>query len=96
MRRIETLIILLALAFYAWFLRRFGWNDVLHYVCVAGWGLMLTVALEALARIANTLGWRVTIENCPAQLGLGELLQRGSPARRSITSPRQRNSAASS
>jgi glycosyltransferase 2 family protein len=73
MRRVETLIVLLALAFYAWFLHRFGWNDVLHYVRVAGWGLMLTVALEAVARLANTLGWRVTIENCPARLGLGEL-----------------------
>ena len=50
MRRIETLIVLLALGFYAWFLHRFGWADVLHYVRVAGWGLMLTVALEAVAR----------------------------------------------
>jgi uncharacterized membrane protein YbhN (UPF0104 family) len=73
MRRIETLIVLLALGFYAWFLRRFGWADVLHYVWMAGWGLVLTVSLEGLARLANTLGWRVTIENCPRQLGLGEL-----------------------
>src|ERR1700676_5548644 len=73
MRRIETLIVLLALGFYAWFLRRFGWADVLHYVWMAGWGLVLTVSLEAFARLANTLGWRVTIENCPRRLGLGEL-----------------------
>ncbi len=73
MRRIETLIVLLALGFYAWFLRRFGWADVLHYVRVAGWGLVLTVSLEAIARFANTLGWRVTIENCPRGLGLGQL-----------------------
>lgn len=73
MRRIETLIVLLALGFYAWFLRHFGWTDVLHYVRVAGWGLMLTVSLEAVARFANTLGWRVTIEDCPRRLGLGQL-----------------------
>src|SRR6202166_799335 len=73
MRRIETLIVLLALGFYVWFLHRFGWADVLHYVRVAGWGLLLTVALEAVARLANTLGWRVTIENCPSRLGLGEM-----------------------
>ena len=73
MRRVETLIVLLALGFYAWFLHRFGWADVLHYVRVAGWGLVLTVALEAVARLANTLGWRVTIENCPRALGFGEL-----------------------
>ncbi len=73
MRRIETLIVLLALGFYVWFLHRFGWADVLHYVRVAGWGLLLTVALEAVARLANTLGWRVTIENCPRALGFGEL-----------------------
>src|SRR5208283_2016672 len=73
MRRIESLIVLLALGFYAWFLRRFGWADVLHYVRVAGWGLVLTVSLEALARLANTLGWRATIENRPRRLGLGEM-----------------------
>src|SRR5208282_3429430 len=70
MRRIETLIVLLALGFYAWFLHRFGWADVLHYVRVAGWGLVLTVSLEALARLANTVGWRVTVENCPPRVGL--------------------------
>ncbi|HLW70789.1 MAG TPA: lysylphosphatidylglycerol synthase domain-containing protein [Candidatus Binataceae bacterium] len=73
MRRIETLIILLALAFYAWFLRRFGLSQVLEYVRLIGWGLLFTIALEAVARFANTLGWRVAIADCPAALGLGEL-----------------------
>jgi glycosyltransferase 2 family protein len=73
MRRIETLIILLALAFYVWFLRRFGVGDVLAYVRLAGWGLVLTISLEGVARIANTLGWRATIENYPRKLGFGEL-----------------------
>jgi len=73
MRRVETLIVLLALGFYAWFLRHFGWSDVLHYVRIAGWGLVLTVSLEGLARFANTLGWRVTIEHCPSSLRIGEL-----------------------
>src|SRR3984893_5338240 len=73
MRRIETLIVWSGLGFKAWFFRRFGWADVLHFCGMAGWGLVLTVSLEGLARLANTLGWRVTIENCPRQLGLGEL-----------------------
>lgn len=73
MRRVETLIVLLALGFYAWFLRRFGWTDVWHYVRLAGWGLVLTVTLEAFARLANTLGWRATIDHCPPDLGFGEL-----------------------
>jgi uncharacterized membrane protein YbhN (UPF0104 family) len=73
MRRVETLIVLLALGFYAWFLRRFGWADVFHYIRLAGWGLVLTVSLEGLARAANTLGWRVTIDDCPRGLGFGEL-----------------------
>ena len=73
MRRVETLIILLALAFYAWFLRRLGIGQLLVYVRMAGWGLLLTIALEAVARLANTLGWRTTIEDYPARLGLGEL-----------------------
>ncbi|MGH8012832.1 MAG: lysylphosphatidylglycerol synthase domain-containing protein, partial [Candidatus Binataceae bacterium] len=73
MRRVETLIIILSLGFYVWFLRRFGLGDVLSYVKLAGWGLLLTISLESVSRIANTLGWRVTIEDCPQQLGFGEL-----------------------
>jgi glycosyltransferase 2 family protein len=73
MRRVETLIILLALAFYVWFLRRFGVGQVLAYIRLAGWGLLFTIALESVARFANTLGWRVTIEDYPSGLGLGEL-----------------------
>ena len=73
MKRLETLIIVVALGFYAWFLRRFGWTDLLHYLRLAGWGLALTVSLEAFARLANTLGWRVTIENYPPTLSFAEL-----------------------
>lgn len=73
MRRIETLIILLALGFYVWFLHRFGARDVWHYVQLAGWGLGLTIALESVARVANTLGWRITIADYPHKLRFGEL-----------------------
>ena len=73
MRRIETLIIVLALGFYAWLLRHFGFSQVVQYVRLVGWGLAATIVLEAVARLANTIGWRITIANCPAQLGLGEL-----------------------
>jgi glycosyltransferase 2 family protein len=73
MRRIETLIIVLAVAFYVWFLRRFGLSDVMTYVRLAGWGLVITASLEAVARAANTLGWRVTIEHCPPNLRFPEL-----------------------
>src|ERR1700738_1431473 len=73
MRRLQTLILLLALCFYVWFLRRFGLVTVLSYIRLAGWGLMLTIALEAVARFANTLGWRVTIMDYPRNLGFGEL-----------------------
>jgi uncharacterized membrane protein YbhN (UPF0104 family) len=73
MRRLETLLILLALAFYAWFLRHFGLGQVLGYVRLIGWGLLFTVALETVARCANTIGWRVTITEFPPALSLGEL-----------------------
>ena len=73
MRRFETLILLLALSFYVWFLRRFGLADVASYIRLAGWGLALTIALESVSRIANTLGWRVTISNYPRNLHFGEL-----------------------
>jgi glycosyltransferase 2 family protein len=73
MRRLQTLILLLALCFYVWFLRRFGLVTVLSYIRLAGWGLMLTIALEVVARFANTLGWRVTIMDYPRNLSFGEL-----------------------
>ena len=73
MRRLQTLILLLALTFYVWFLHRFGVSSVLSYVRLAGWGLALTIALEAVARVANTAGWRVTIMDYPRNLGFGEL-----------------------
>jgi glycosyltransferase 2 family protein len=73
MRRFETLILLLALSFYVWFLRRFGLAEIVSYIRLAGWGLALTIALESLSRIANTLGWRVTITDYPHNLRFGEL-----------------------
>jgi uncharacterized membrane protein YbhN (UPF0104 family) len=73
MRRFQTLILLLAACFYVWFLHRFGVSTVLSYVRLAGWGLGLTIALESVSRVANTLGWRVTIKDYPPTLGFGEL-----------------------
>src|ERR1019366_1732017 len=61
MRRVETIIVVLALAFYVWFLSHFGTREVIGFVRLAGWGLVLTISLEAFARLANTLGWWVTI-----------------------------------
>jgi len=73
MRRVETLILLLALAFYVWFLRHFGAGRVVQSVRLVGWGLLATIALETVARLANTIGWRVTIRHYPRELRFGEL-----------------------
>lgn len=73
MRRVETFLIVIAIAFYLWFLAHFGIGQVFGYVRMAGWGLVFTILLEALARVANTLGWRVTIEHHPPSLGLVEM-----------------------
>jgi hypothetical protein len=73
MRRVETIFILIAIAFYAWFLTHYGPRQVLGYVRIAGWGLVLTISLESIARIANTFGWRVTIEDYPPTLKFVEL-----------------------
>jgi len=73
MRRAETLIIALALGFYAWLLRHFGFSQLVEYVRLVGWGLAATIALEAVARIANAIGWRITIRDYPPNLGFGEL-----------------------
>ena len=73
MRRAETFFIAIAVVFYAWFLTHYGTRQVLGYVRMAGWGLALTISFEAISRIANTLGWRVTIEHYPPRLKFVEL-----------------------
>lgn len=73
MRRLETILIVLAIAFYVWFLSHFGFGRVFGYVRMAGWGLVLTISLEAVARTLNTIGWRVTIFDYPRALSFGEL-----------------------
>jgi uncharacterized membrane protein YbhN (UPF0104 family) len=73
MRRLETIIVILALAFYAWFLSHFGTRQVWDYVRLAGWGLVLTISLEAIARVANTFGWWVTIGSYGHDLRFGQL-----------------------
>jgi uncharacterized membrane protein YbhN (UPF0104 family) len=73
MRRVETILLVLAAGFYVWFLSHFGLSHVLGYVRLAGWGLLLTISLEGVARLLNTLGWRVTIGDYPRALSLHEL-----------------------
>jgi uncharacterized membrane protein YbhN (UPF0104 family) len=73
MRRLETLFILLGLFFYAWFVHSLGLRSLYANLKLVGWGLAVTIALEALARISNTLGWRVVIENCPRALTFRKL-----------------------
>src|SRR5882757_5603326 len=73
MRRVETFFIAIAIAFYVWFLTHFGAGQVLGYIKMVGWGLALTISLEAVARIINTVGWRCTIEEYPPNLSFIEL-----------------------
>jgi len=73
MRRLESIIIILSLGFYIWFLWHFGPADILGYLRLGGWGLAITIALEAISRVLNTVAWRVTISRYPKNLGFGEL-----------------------
>jgi hypothetical protein len=75
MRRIETLFIALALAFYVWFLNRLGPADIFAHIKLVGWGIGTTIGLEAVARVLNTLGWRVTIADYPRELSFMRLFQ---------------------
>src|SRR5215469_4064951 len=68
MRRLETIFIVIGVLFYVWFVHSLGLRSVYDHLRLVGWGLSVTIAMEALARIANTLGWRAVIENCPRQL----------------------------
>jgi hypothetical protein len=40
---------------------------------LAGWGVALTISLEGVARVVNTVGWRITIYDCPPSLGIAQL-----------------------
>ena len=73
MRRLETIFILVGIAFYAWLIHSIGLRSVYANLTQVGWGLGVTIALEGVARLANTLGWRAAIENCPRKLTLSHL-----------------------
>jgi glycosyltransferase 2 family protein len=73
MRRVETLILILALGFYGWFLDHFGLSRAIQSVRLVGWGLLATIVLESVSRLANTIGWRVTIVDRPRELSFGAL-----------------------
>ncbi|HEY2662689.1 MAG TPA: lysylphosphatidylglycerol synthase domain-containing protein [Candidatus Binataceae bacterium] len=75
MRRIETVLVILAIAFYAWFLHRLGVASVLSYVRMVGWGLGVTIALESVSRVFNALGWRVTVAEVPRELSFVRMFQ---------------------
>jgi glycosyltransferase 2 family protein len=73
MRRLETLFIVIGLLFYGWLIRDLGASSIYANLKLVGWGLVVTIAMEALSRIANTLGWRVVIEKRPPELTFGKL-----------------------
>ncbi len=73
MRRLETIFIVIGLSFYGWLIHDLGLRSVYADLRLVGWGLGVTIAMEAVARFANTFGWRATIENCPRELTLPKL-----------------------
>jgi uncharacterized membrane protein YbhN (UPF0104 family) len=73
MRRLETIFIVIGLIFYGWLVHSLGLHSVYTNLTRVGWGLGITIAMEGLARFANTLGWRAAIENCPRELTLPKL-----------------------
>ncbi len=73
MRKLESALLLVALAFYVWLLRRLGPSQIYSYVTLAGWGVVLTIGVEGISRIFNTLGWRVTIEKKSPAPAFGRL-----------------------
>ena len=76
MRRIETLITLIAFQFYGWFLWHFGTASVLRDLRLSWWGLSVTVCLDAFLLTANTAGWRAAIVPYPNLLSFRELFAR--------------------
>src|SRR5579871_1573763 len=73
MRRLETIFVIIGLIFYGWLIHSLGARSVYTHLRMVGWGLGVTIALESVARIANTLGWWAVIEKPPPALSFSKL-----------------------
>jgi uncharacterized membrane protein YbhN (UPF0104 family) len=60
LRLAERLVLASGLILFCFLVARLGANNIFENLRMVGWGILLIIAAEILAFLANTLGWRVT------------------------------------
>src|SRR3954470_23856947 len=75
MKRFNTVLLVLGLAFLLYLIEKTGWRELWLQLRVLGWGITLILLAEGLANLAHTVGWR----HCIASTSLSSSI--GSPRR---------------
>lgn len=75
MKRVNTLLLGLGLAFLAYLVWRVGWDELWHQIRALGWGLLLLVLAEGLGNLAHATGWRYCIHDGGGRVSLLRLFQ---------------------
>jgi glycosyltransferase 2 family protein len=58
MKRFNTVLLVLGLAFLLYLIEKTGWRELWLQLRVLGWGITLILLAEGLANLAHTVGWR--------------------------------------
>ena len=74
LRMAERLVLASGIVLFFFLVARLGADDVLANLRMVGWGILLIIAAEIFAFLANTLGWWLAFPRQGAVPGFGQLL----------------------
>jgi glycosyltransferase 2 family protein len=69
----ERLVLAIGIILFGFLVARLGADNILENLRLVGWGILLIIAAEILAFLANTLGWRVTFSRQGTVPSFGQL-----------------------
>lgn len=75
MRKLNTALLILGLAFLAYLVWAVGPQELLQEVCDLGWGVIPLILCEGLANVVHTVGWRHCIGGRRPRLPLPRLFR---------------------
>jgi glycosyltransferase 2 family protein len=75
LRMAERLVLASGIILFCFLVARLGADNILENLRMVGWGILLIIAAEILAFLANTLGWRVTFSRQGTVPAFGQLLR---------------------
>ena len=74
LRTAERLVLASGIILFCFLVARLGADNILANLRMVGWGILLIIAAEMLAFLANTLGWRVAFSRQGIVPSFGQLL----------------------